>query len=193
MSRAAPSRPKIASGKRTFYIVASRFNVRYVDGLVDHVMKEVRALVPTAAIAVHRVPGAFEVPVVVQELADRRKVDAIIACSVILKGETDHAENLSRSVTDALQQIAVEHAVPVINVVLGFDDADQARARCLEDKINRGTEAARAAVEISNVMSELRGSGGAAALQPRKDSGRLERRRSGKQHVRKQRKSRSHG
>jgi len=45
--------------------------------------------------------------------------------------------------------------VPVINVVLSFDNEDQARARCLENKINRGTEAARAAVEIANVLSDL--------------------------------------
>ena len=58
--------------------------------------------------------------------------------------------------TDALQRIAVDHAVPVINVVLSFDNESQARERCLENKINRGTEAARAAVKIANVMSKLR-------------------------------------
>ena len=91
-----------------------------------------------------------------RELAVQEKADVIIACGVILKGETNHAENLSRSVTDALQRIAVDHGVPVINAVLSFDDEDQARERCLENEINRGTEAARAAVDIANVMSELR-------------------------------------
>ena len=81
----------------------------------------------------------------------------MIAIGVVLKGETDHAQNLSRSVTDALQRLAIEHGVPVINAVLSFDNEDQARARCLEKKINRGTEAGRAAVEIANVLSELRG------------------------------------
>jgi 6,7-dimethyl-8-ribityllumazine synthase len=76
---------------------------------------------------------------------------------VILKGKTGHAKNLSRSVTDALQRIATDHGVPVINVVLSFDNEVQARERCLENKINRGTDAARAAVEIASLMSELRG------------------------------------
>ena len=58
--------------------------------------------------------------------------------------------------TDALQRIAVAHGVPVINVVLSFDDEGPARERCLENEINRGTEAARAAVEISNVIAKLR-------------------------------------
>ena len=109
-----------------------------------------------ATISLYRVPGAFEIPVVVRELAVRNKADAVIACGVILQGETNHAHNLSRSVTDALQRIAVEQAVPVINVVLSFANEDQARVRCLEDRMNRGTEAARAAVEIANVVADLR-------------------------------------
>jgi 6,7-dimethyl-8-ribityllumazine synthase len=156
MSRTAPPRPRIAKAKRSFCIVASQFNGRYVQGLVDHATNELRALVPDATISLHRVPGAFEIPVVVQELAAQHRADAVIACGVILQGETNHAQNLSRSVTDALQRIAVEQAVPVINVVLSFNDEGQARARCLENQINRGTEAARAAMEIASVMADLR-------------------------------------
>lgn len=156
MSKAAPSRPRTSRAKRVFCIVASRFNGQYVDGLIDHATRELRALAPDATISRQRVPGSFEIPVVVREVASQNKADAIIACGVILQGETNHAQNLSRSVTDALQCIAIEHGVPVINVVLSFDNENQARARCLENKINRGTEAARAAVEIANVMSELR-------------------------------------
>ena len=134
-------------------------------------MQELRTLAPKATISILRVPGSFEIPVVVRELAAHDSADAIIACGVILQGETNHAQNLSRSVTDALQRIAVEHSVPVINVVLSFDNEGQARARCLENKINRGTEAARAAVEIANVMSDLRNKQGAAVSKPPKDCG----------------------
>jgi 6,7-dimethyl-8-ribityllumazine synthase len=157
MSSTAPSRPEIVKAKRTFHIVASRFNAEYVDGLVEHATQELRALAPDATISLYRVPGAFEIPVVVRELASCESTDAVIACGVIMQGETNHAQNLSRSVTDALQRIAVDQAVPVINVVLSFDNESQARARCLENKINRGTEAARAAVEIVTVLSQLRG------------------------------------
>ena len=156
MSKASPSSPRIAKTRRTFHIVASRFNAQYVDGLVDHVTQELRILAPHGTILIHRVPGSFEIPLIAREVAIQNKADAIIACGVILQGETDHAQNLSRSVTDALQRIAIEHGLPVINVVLSFDDESQARARCLESKINRGTEAARAAVEIANVLSEVR-------------------------------------
>ena len=151
-----PRRRVFADDKSTFTIVASQFNGEYVQGLVDHASAQLRALAPSSTILLQRVPGAFEIPVVVRELAGQEKTDVIIACGVILKGETNHAENLSRSVNDALQRIAVDQGVPVINAVLSFDDEDQARERCLENEINRGTEAARAAVDIANVMSELR-------------------------------------
>jgi 6,7-dimethyl-8-ribityllumazine synthase len=156
MSSTPPRRPRIAKARRKFYIVASQFNGQFVQGLADHARQELRALAPDATISLHRVPGAFEIPVVVRELAAQKQADAIIACGVIMQGKTDHAQNLSRSVTDALQRIAVNHGVPVINVVLSFDNQTQARERCLENRINRGTEAARAAVEIANVLSELR-------------------------------------
>lgn len=136
--------------------MASQFNAQYVQGLVDHAEEELGSLVSSAAISIHRVPGSFEIPVVVRELARKKKADAIIACGVIMRGETNHAKNLSRSVTDALQRIAVDYGVPVINVVLSFDNEGQARERCLENGINRGTEAARAAVEIASAMSKLR-------------------------------------
>src|SRR5256714_13533487 len=160
MSNLISPRPRTvigaASSKKHFAIVASQFNPTYVQGLIDHATAELRALVPSATTALARVPGSFEIPIVVRELALQKRGDAIIAIGVILKGETDHAANLGRSVTDALQRIAIGHGVPVINAVLSFDDENQARERCLENEINRGTEAARAAVEIANVISKLR-------------------------------------
>ena len=157
MSNLISPRPRaVGVAKRHFPIVASQFNATYVQGLIDHATAELRALIPGATTSLLQVPGAFEIPLVVRELALQKRGDAIIAIGVILKGKTDHAENLSRSVTDALQRIAVTQGVPVINVVLSFDDENQARERCLENEINRGTEAARAAVEISNVISKLR-------------------------------------
>jgi 6,7-dimethyl-8-ribityllumazine synthase len=162
MSKLSSPRPRAPKGSQHFSIVASQFNADYVQGLIDHALAELRALNPKAKIDILRVPGAFEIPIVVRELASNKNGDAIIAIGVILKGETDHAKNLSHSVTAALQQVAVEHRVPVINAVLSFDDEAQARARCLENKINRGTEAARAAIEIANTMSTLRRRSGQA-------------------------------
>jgi 6,7-dimethyl-8-ribityllumazine synthase len=156
VSTVVPPRPRVGGVKRNFALVASKFNARYVQGLVNHATEELRELVPNAVLTLHQVPGAFEIPIVVREVALQKKADAIIAIGVILKGNTTHAEHLSHSVTNALQQIALEFGVPVINAVLGMENEEQARERCLEEKINRGTEAARAAVEISSVLADLR-------------------------------------
>jgi 6,7-dimethyl-8-ribityllumazine synthase len=155
MSNASPPRVPVVAGKRRFVIVASKFNARYVEGLVDHATQEFRKQSPDASLRLHRVPGAFEIPIVVREIALRKKADAILSVGVILKGQTDHAKNLARSVTDALQTIALEYGVPVINCVLTLENEEQARERCLEEKINRGREAARAAIEIAAVMADL--------------------------------------
>jgi 6,7-dimethyl-8-ribityllumazine synthase len=157
MSTAVPPRPRqTIGGKRFFPIVASQFNPEYVQGLVNHTTEELRALAPSAVVTLHQVPGAFEIPIVVRELAAQKQAHAIIAIGVILQGRTPHAEHLSHSVTNGLQQIAIEFGVPVINAVLSVENEEQARERCLETRINRGIEAARAAVQISSVMAELR-------------------------------------
>jgi 6,7-dimethyl-8-ribityllumazine synthase len=156
MSNIVPPRPRSSAAKRHFTIVASKFNATYVQGLVDHATQELRTVSHGSSLAVHEVPGAFEIPIVVRELALKKNTDAILAFAVIIKGQTAHAENLSRSVTDALQRIAIENGVPIVNAVLSLENEEQARERCLENTINRGTEAARAAVEIASVMSELR-------------------------------------
>ena len=156
MAKIPPKKSRVGAGKRGFAIVASRFNATYVQGLVNHASKQLREEIPGAVLTLYQVPGAFEIPIVVRELASKKKAEGIIAMGVIIKGRTKHAENLARSVTDALQRIAVESGVPVINAVLSLENESQARERCLESKINRGTEAAKAAIEMSNVMAELR-------------------------------------
>jgi 6,7-dimethyl-8-ribityllumazine synthase len=147
-------KPRVLGAKQTFAIVASEFNPKYVQGLVDHAAKGLQT--PVAKVSLYRVPGAFEIPIVVRELAQQKSADVILAIGVVLKGKTNHADNISRSVTDALQRIALDYGVPVINCVHTFSKEIDAQERCLEDKINRGTEAARAAIKIANVMSELR-------------------------------------
>ncbi|HZE57331.1 MAG TPA: 6,7-dimethyl-8-ribityllumazine synthase [Chthoniobacterales bacterium] len=156
MPKHAPPRPRASGRKQHFAIVASLFNRPYVQGLVDHAVAELRALSPAADIFIHQVPGAFEIPVVVREIALRKKANAILALGVILQGKTSHAQNLARSVTDALQQIAIDYGIPIINAVLSLETEAQARERCLGSKINRGIEAARAAVTVGEVLDDLR-------------------------------------
>jgi 6,7-dimethyl-8-ribityllumazine synthase len=156
MSNFVPPKPRVINVKRGFVLVASQFNAKYVQGLVTHCTDELRALSPGSNVSLILVPGAFEIPIVVREVALKKTADAIVALGVILQGGTHHAQHLGQSVTHALQQISLEHGVPVIHAVLSLIDEVQARNRCLEDEHNRGTEAARVAFEMANVMAELR-------------------------------------
>ena len=151
--------PRVLGGaRRTFALVASQYNPEYVQALVDHTAVELMRVVPNARLILHQVPGAFEIPIVVQELAARaeNEIDVIIALGVILQGDTDHAGLLARTVTDALQQIALNHRLPIIHQVLSCKDEGQAKVRCIDPTYNRGTEAARAAVSMSNLLAQLR-------------------------------------
>lgn len=156
MSQLVPSRPRVNNVPRAFVLVASQFNSKYVQGLIEHCTDELRSLSPTSSVNLVMVPGAFEIPLVVREIALKKEADAIVALGVILEGDTAHARQLGDTVTHSLQQISLEHGLPVIHVVLSLKDEEQAKKRCLENEMNRGTEAARAALAITNVLAELR-------------------------------------
>ncbi|MDB6148733.1 MAG: 6,7-dimethyl-8-ribityllumazine synthase [Chthoniobacter sp.] len=140
----------------TFAIVASQYNAEFVHGLTDNARRELQAISNNFQIKLIEVPGAFEIPLAVQELAGKNTIDAIIALGVIIEGATAHASLIGAAVTRSLQQISLQHRVPVIHEVLLVKDEAQARERCLGTELNRGQEAARAAARMVEVMSELR-------------------------------------
>ena len=156
MSDLLPSRPRQSGQRRTIAIVSSQYNSEFVKGLVDHTRAELEAISGNFTIQQFEVPGAFEIPLVVQEVASRDTVDAIIALGVIIQGQTQHAALVATAVTNSLLQIGLTHRLPIIHEVLLLQNEEQARVRCLEEKINRGTEAARAAARMVQTMSGLR-------------------------------------
>ena len=158
MSQILPSRPRQVSQRRTFALVASEYNSEFVRGLSEHAQKELREISPNFQVLNFTVPGAFEIPLLVQELAGKKDIDAIIALGVIIEGETQHAALIGAAVTNSLQQIALGFRLPIIHEVLLVKNADQARKRCLQDELNRGTEAARVAARMVTVLSEVRAS-----------------------------------
>ncbi len=160
MLRILPARPRqIVGAKHHFAFIASQYNPEYTQGLVNAAARELNAGMPAAQLVLHQVPGSWEIPVAVQEAARAKegRPDVIIAFGVVLQGATRHADLIARTVTDALMRISLESAIPVIHAVLHCEDEAQARQRCLEEKTNRGAEAARAAMQMAQVMAELRG------------------------------------
>ncbi len=146
---------KIPSRGGNFAIVASRYNLRYVDAMLRAAQSELKRAGATVRIV--RVPGAYEIPVVAAKLARMSSppLSAIICLGVILRGATTHAQHIGEAVSNSLVQIQITHEVPIIHEVLLLENEQQAKERCLSRTHNRGTEAAQTALEMARVMTGL--------------------------------------
>ena len=147
-----------ASGLK-FAIVVSRFNEELTRQLADDAfqcLEENGAKI--ADIGIFQVPGAYEIPVVINELAKGGNYDALIALGVVVEGETPHAQMIGDSTGIALLDIAREHGVPVINEIVGTRNWEQAVARCTRSRTSRGWYAAEAAIETANILKTIKGS-----------------------------------
>ncbi len=137
-----------------FAIIASKYNSRYVDAMLNAANAEL--LRAGADVQIVRVPGAFEIPAVAAKLARAEEPFAAIIClGVIFRGQTDHAQQIANGVSSALAQLQILFALPVIHEVLLLENKEQANVRCLDKKHNRGTEAAQTALEMAKIMKGL--------------------------------------
>ena len=155
MSTEFPTPPEALNEAVRFAIVASEYNRDYVDGLVRFAIDELKTISPRAKLSVVRVPGSYEIPIAVQAIARNQRPDAILAFGLIFDGETLHASLIATAVTQALSNISLNASVPILHEVLVVKNEEQAKARCLSPEINRGTEAARAAVRIVRTLREI--------------------------------------
>jgi 6,7-dimethyl-8-ribityllumazine synthase len=144
-----------AEGLR-FGIIASRFNDDIVSGLLDGALDCLkRHGARDEDVAVYRVPGAFEIPMLARVLAGRADFDAIITVGCLLRGETPHFEYISAQVTSELSRVAVETQFPVTFGVITVNTQEQAIARSSPGSGNKGWEAALAAIEMVNLLEEV--------------------------------------
>ena len=137
-------------------IVCSRFNEFFVSKLLDGAIDTlVRHGASAGDIGVAWVPGSFEIPFTVQQLAKSGKYDALIALGVVIQGSTAHADYINSEVAKGLAQVSTVHGIPVIYGVVTTENIEQAIERSGSKAGNRGATAAQTAIEMGNLMRVL--------------------------------------
>lgn len=139
-----------------FAIVATRFNDFIVESLIKgavHCLRQHGA--DDAAIEIIRVPGAIELPVVVNRVAESRRADGIIALGAVIRGGTPHFEYVAGECVSGLSAVAREYGIPVGFGVLTVDTIEQAIERAGTKAGNKGEEAALAVIESINLLRRL--------------------------------------
>lgn len=153
--------PKFIEGKLTaeglnFGIIVGRFNSfigeRLLEGAVDALLRHGAS---DAQITVARVPGAFEIPLVAQKMANSRAYDAVICLGAVIRGSTPHFDYVAGEVSKGVAQVSLASGVPVIFGVLTTDTIEQAIERAGTKAGNKGFEAAVTAIETANVLREM--------------------------------------
>lgn len=138
-------------------IVASRFNSLVVDRLVEGAVDTlIRHGVDEDNISVAYVPGAFEIPLVAQEMAASKKFDAVICLGAVIRGATSHFDYVAGPMASGLATISIHTGVPVLFGVLTVDTIEQALERAGTKSGNKGNDVAVGAVEMVNLLRSLR-------------------------------------
>ena len=136
-----------------YAIVASRFNEFIVESLIKASLRCLRQHgAADANIEILRVPGAFELPLVVRKVAESRKFDGIIALGAVIRGGTPHFDYIAGECVSGLSAVAREQGVPVGFGVLTVDTIGQAIGRAGTKAGNKGEEATRAVIETVNLL-----------------------------------------
>lgn len=138
-------------------IVVSRFNGFVTGSLLDGALDALRRTgCDMETVDVVRVPGSWEIPLVVKTLAQGKRYDAIIALSAVIRGETPHFDYVAGEAAKGIAQAAIESGVPVAFGVLTTNTLEQAIDRAGGKSGNKGFDAAMTAVEMARLMRRMR-------------------------------------
>jgi len=129
-------------------IVASRFNEEICGKLLERARAEAQKL--KAECTVVNVPGALEIPLALQWMAQSRRFDALVALGAVIRGDTYHFDVVANESARGVMDVMLEFGVPVANGILTTDDEAQAKAR-----LDKGAEAVRVAVEMARLRMQL--------------------------------------
>ena len=133
-------------------VVQARFNPAIGAGLLNACLQELTRLGVVDEDILHvTVPGALEIPLVLQKMADTQQFDALIAIGAVIRGETYHFELVANESGAGIARVALDLDIPIANAVLTTEDDPQAEARMAQ----KGADAARVAVEMANLAIAL--------------------------------------
>ncbi len=139
-----------------FAIVVSRFNdfisQKLVEGAIDCLK---RHDAQEENITVIKVPGAFEIPVTTEKLAECKKYDALICVGAVIRGSTPHFDYVASEVSKGIAQTSLKHKLPIAFGVLTTDTIEQAVERAGTKAGNKGWDAAMTAIEMVNLFKEM--------------------------------------
>jgi len=150
-------RSEVSAADFRFAIVVSLWNSEYTSRLESgarQALKEAGA--GEDAVVTFYVPGAFELPLACHEAAKHREFNAIIALGVVIRGDTPHFDYVAGEAARGIMKASMETGVPVMFGVITADNMEQTEARCGEGIDNKGYEAAISAVEMANLMRDMR-------------------------------------
>lgn len=133
-------------------IVMSRFNLPVCEGLLSACVTELKRLgVADSDMVIANVPGALEIPLALQTLAQSGKYQALIALGAVIRGDTYHFEVVSNDSCRAIMEVQLDTGVPIANGILTCETDEQAEVRMQP----KGSDCAQAAVEMANLQKAL--------------------------------------
>ncbi len=150
-------RSEVSAADFRFAIVVSRWNSEYTSRLESGArLALTESGAGEDAVVTFYVPGAFELPLACREAASHREFDAIIALGVVIRGDTPHFDYVAGEASRGIMQASMETGVPVMFGVITADNIEQTEARCGEGVDNKGFEVAVSAIEMANLMREMK-------------------------------------
>lgn len=136
-------------------IVVSRFNEFVTERLVKEAVEElIQNGLEKENIDIYKVPGSFEMPVVIKRILEKKKYDGILALGAIIRGDTPHFEYVAGEVTRGLGRLSIEHSTPIAFGIITADTMDDAIERAGGKKGNKGRDSARALLETLGLLEK---------------------------------------
>ena len=156
MSKFRPIEGSIDVGDASIAIVVSRWNSQITENLLKGALAALeRQGVSDDNISVYRVPGAFELPLAAQKVAEDTDVDAVIALGCVIRGDTPHFDYVCSECTRGIGHVGLDLGLPIGFGLLTCDDLAQAEARSGDNRENKGEEAALTVLEMISLLDQI--------------------------------------